>query len=89
MESKEKNLSNSITDAINSMNFDNSLFNNAMSNEHRTLQQKFTGVCLSWLKHVSLENYQTDQRNQASHDKCKKIAEFMDLNGISERLPSI
>jgi len=45
-----------------------------LAQDHRTLQQKFTAVCLAWFVHLAtLEDYWFDLRNQASRDIAKKI----------------
>ena len=64
---------------VNSFSDKSLLFNAAMSNEHRTLQQSFTKLCLAWLEHVASDNYQTDLRNQASHEIAKALMDsFME-----------
>lgn len=55
-------------------------FNVAMSNQHRTLQQSFTRLCLKWLEHISKEEYRTDPRNQSSKDVSVKIVEDFKKN---------
>ena len=37
-------------DYVNSYSHDSKEFVEAMSRQHRTLQQSFTGVCVAWLK---------------------------------------
>lgn len=61
-----KQLVNDITDFVNSFNPNTEEFNTNMSNEHRTLQQSFTRLCLGWLEHCASEDYHTDLRNQES-----------------------
>lgn len=48
-------------------------FNVAMSNQHRTLQQSFTRLCLKWLEHISKDEYRADLRNESSKDIAIKI----------------
>jgi hypothetical protein len=62
-----------ITDQLNKFNFDQDAFNQAMSNEHRTLQQNFTRLCFAWLEHLASEEYKTDDRNGASQVMAKKL----------------
>jgi hypothetical protein len=64
-----------ITDLVNNFGFDSEKFNKMMSNEHRTLQQSFTRLCLKWLEHVSNEEYRTDLRNESSKEISKEIVE--------------
>lgn len=61
------------TDDINAMTFDEKKFCEAMSQEHRTLQQTFTRVCLEWLKTCASENYSYDGRNESSHLVAKQL----------------
>lgn len=77
-------IAENITDYVNSFSRRDE-FNIAMSNQHRTLQQSFTRLCLKWLEHISKDEYRTDLRNQASKDIAQKIiADFKEKNnGIS------
>ena len=88
MDSNEKKLANTITDGING-SFDVEKFVNAMSCEHRTLQQKFTGLCLAWIDMVGSEAYHTDGCNEFSHVQCEKIKKFMEEQHIQPRMPLI
>lgn len=63
-----------ITDYVNTYASNKSeVFNAAMSNEHRTLQQSFTKLCLGWIEHVASPEYRTDLRNEASHEMAAKL----------------
>jgi len=75
IKSKEmaKELVEKITDFVNSYSLKSEQFNEAMSREHRTLQQSFTRLCLKWLEHVASDEYRTDGRNEASHELCKDL----------------
>lgn len=70
-----ESLVNKITDGVNTFNFDQELFNKLMSKEHRTLQQSFTRMCISWLEFIATEEYKkiTDDRNIQSHNTAKLI----------------
>lgn len=47
-----------------------------MAQEHRTLQQAFTGLCVQWLEHcAALRDGQFDGRNQASVELARKLAQ--------------
>jgi len=37
-----------------------------MENQHRTLQQGFTRLCVAWLKRLAEPDYHYDDRNKAS-----------------------
>jgi hypothetical protein len=44
-----------------------------MSNDHRTLQQNFTRLCLQWLETVASDDYRTDGRNEASKNIAQEL----------------
>lgn len=73
----EETAAKAITDAVNSMGFDDNMFCEAMAREHRTLQQSFTRLCLAWLKHCATDTYgkNTDARNEAAHRIAKELVE--------------
>jgi hypothetical protein len=49
-------------------------FVQAMSRQHRTLQQGFTGLCVAWIEHLAaLQPGQFDGRNQSSVELAKEI----------------
>jgi len=77
-----KNMSNT----LNNYSFNGKMFCKAMSHEHRTLQQSFTGLCFEWLKICAGDNYRFDGRNEASHVLCKRIVHYM---GDELRVPFI
>lgn len=73
-------IAENITDYVNTFSRRDE-FNIAMSNQHRTLQQSFTRLCLKWLEHISKDEYRTDLRNEASKDIAQKIiADFKEKN---------
>ena len=74
-----RELTNEITNHLNSFNDKSEEINNAMSREHRTLQQNFTRLCLKWLEYVASDEYNTDGRNEQS----KEVAQTL-LNGFRE-----
>lgn len=71
-----KKLVKKITDFVNSYSLDQDMFNDAMSREHRTLQQSFTRLCLKWMEYVASDEYRFDGRNEASHDLCDAIITY-------------
>jgi hypothetical protein len=75
-----KEIVNEITDYVNTFSNKEQEFCKAMSVEHRTLQQSFTKLCLSWLEHCASDEYRTDLRNEQS----KKIAKEL-LEGFREK----
>lgn len=51
-----------------------------IANDHRTLQQKFTKICVKWLEHMASRNdYEIDGRNQASRDMARKMVTNSDV----------
>ena len=56
-----------------------------MQNEHRTLQQSFTSLCIEWLRLCASDNYGYDGRNELSHTVAKELIEGHDVH----RLPMI
>jgi hypothetical protein len=65
-----------MTDFVNTFsNEPRKEFIQAMSNEHRTLQQSFTRLCLEWIEHCASQDYRTDGRNESSHTTCKAMVE--------------
>lgn len=71
----EKNKQNAdvISAMLNIFGFDYRGFCEAMEREHRTLQQSFTRLCVEWLMTCASENYQYDERNEASHTVAKQM----------------
>lgn len=66
-QSEVTQLVSEITNFVNSYSLDPAEFIQAMSREHRTLQQSFTRLVLVWLEYVASEDYRYDDRNKASH----------------------
>jgi hypothetical protein len=74
-----RELTNLITNHLNTFGDKSEAFNEAMSREHRTLQQNFTRLCLKWLEHIASDEYSTDGRNEQSKDIAQKL-----LGGFKE-----
>ena len=68
-----KQLVEKITDFVNSYSLKSEQFNEAMSREHRTLQQSFTRLCLKWIEYVASDEYRTDGRNHASNKIAREL----------------
>lgn len=78
---EEKELAKDIARAINNFGFGYEEFCKAMTNEHRTLQQSFTRLCIHWLETCSkLEYY--DGRNEASVMLGKIVMDALEQNDI-------
>jgi hypothetical protein len=71
-----KEMASEMTDFVNTFSSDSKKeFVQAMANEHRTLQQSFTRLCLEWIEHCASQEYRTDGRNESSHTTCKIMVE--------------
>lgn len=91
-----KEITGKLTDYLNSFssNQKNADFCEAMSNEHRTLQQNFTSLCLAWIEFMGNDSEDfkrrfTDPRNQFSNQICTQMLEFLKEKGINSNLPCI
>lgn len=64
-------LAQTMTDTLNTMSNDrpqaHMAFCLSMENQHRTLQQAFTRLCVAWLMHTGDPEYRTDLRNEGTH----------------------
>lgn len=85
---KEHEVFNQMSRALNSGMDIKKYINNHLY-DHRTLQQKFTSLCLGWVETVGASNYGFDGRNQHSHEQCEKIVKFMRENDIYSNMPLI
>ena len=74
-----------VASMLNSMGPQNSKkFIDVMSNEHRTLQQRFTQLCIDWLAYCDgMKSNQYDGRNEASKEIANKMFDFMEREEIS------
>ena len=79
MSKMEKNVER-VTGVLNSFTFNPEEFCKVMCNEHRTLQQSFTGLCIEWIKTCARDDYRTDGRNEHSHNISKEIVTAYDHN---------
>ena len=90
MRKETKELVQDITDYLNTFNSKEKEFCEAMSCEHRTLQQNFTRLCLQWIEHCASPEYRTDGRNDGSKEVSIRILELwgnrmkdMGYNGLT------
>jgi len=65
------------------------VFNASMSNEHLTLQQSFTKLCLGWIEHVASRDYRHDLRNEASHVISKTLMDLFKEHQAKEGFTGI
>ena len=68
-----KELTNEITNYLNTYGDKSPEFNKAMSREHITLQQNFMRLCLGWIEHCASDEYWVDGRNEASQNTAKAL----------------
>lgn len=87
--STAKRNAEAVSNMLNSMGFNPELFCEEMKKDHRTLQQNFTRLCLEWIKTCASEDYAHDDRNRASHVKCKAIVDTMSTDPAWDFLPYI
>lgn len=71
-----------VSDMLNNFSFDEGEFCKLMCNEHRTLQQSFTRLCVAWLSTCASDEYRYDGRNEASHIVAKALMESQDADLI-------
>ena len=77
---REQEVAEKISDLINNMCLNEKEVCKAMCNEHRTLQQNFTRLCIEWLKTCASEDYRHDGRNEDSHHLAQEIVNAYDHN---------
>ena len=87
-DTKNKENAQKVSEMLNSFTFDYEGFCKVMSNEHRTLQQSFTRLCIHWLCTCASDEYRYDGRNEASHEVAKALIESQDADFIGN-LPFI
>ena len=85
---KEDEVFNTISNALNS-GLDIKKLIQCHTTDHKTIQQKFTTLCLSWIEKVGSSTYGFDGRNEFSHEQCEKIVHFMQTNNIYSGMPLI
>ena len=72
MDEKSEKIVNELSDYINGSCRPKE-FCNAMSREHRYLQNEFTLLCIEWLRTCGSDNYRYDGRNEGSHNFGKML----------------
>lgn len=72
-----REITNKLSDYLNNYHYEENakFFCDAMSREHRTLQQNFTRLMFAWLEYVASDAYRFDARNEASHKQAKQMLE--------------
>lgn len=84
-----KNKADKLSDILNDFSFDEKAVCEALTREHRTLQQTFTRFCIEWLRTCADDNYQYDGRNISSHKVAKQLIEYADDFNLDMSLPFI
>ena len=81
-------VANAISGYLNNFGFKKriDLLVQCVNEDHRTLQQTFTGLCAAWLAHCGSPDYRTDGRNEASAELGKA---FLSLPDNVRHLPFI
>lgn len=87
--SRETENARKVSDMLNSMGFNPEEFCEEMTKDHRTLQQNFTRLCFAWIKTCASDDYRHDDRNRASHVKCREIVKTMSRDPAWDYLPYI
>jgi hypothetical protein len=77
-----KQLAEVTADSLNTFGFSGDIeaFVNEMGNQHRTLQQTFTGLCAKWLIHLAEQGKEGrfDLRNEDSVEFAMEIKPQLD-----------
>lgn len=84
MSKPTKEMVQDLTDYLDSFNNKGKEFCDEMSREHRTLQQSFTRLCLTWLEHTASPEYHTDGRNEQSQKISRELLESFTQKQIKE-----
>lgn len=75
----EKELARNVSNSLNCFGFDNRAFCEQMKQEHKTLQQNFTRLCVAWFETLAkMEPWEYDGRNENSVKMAKQIIESLD-----------
>ena len=76
---KADELAEAASFSLNSFLFDQNAFVNTMSRQHRTIQQRFTKLCVAWLKRLAAtSDGHYDERNEASVLFARSIKDKLD-----------
>lgn len=66
-----------LSSAVNDYSFNPKRFAETLPYMHRTLQQNIFRLIATIINFMADDNYRTDERNQASHDISKKLAQIL------------
>ncbi len=77
----EKELAQTIENAVNNYSFDPKKVAAQVPLMHRTLQQNVYRLCKAIIEVIGADGYGTDPRNQASHDEAKAMLQYLKEHG--------
>lgn len=89
MTEKAKITAEKIGELLNDFSFNTKDVCEALTREHRTLQQTFTRLCIEWLRTCADDNYPCDGRNISSHKVAKQLIDYADDFNLDMSLPFI
>lgn len=79
----ERELAKQTANSLNSFGFNYYEFCEEMGDEHRTLQQSFTRLCLEWMRYCSqYKDFEYDGRNEASVKLCREVCNVLEEKGL-------
>lgn len=76
-QTREYQAAKMLANAVNDYSFNPKRFAETLPYIHRTLQQSIFRLVVALINFMADDGYRTDERNQASHDISKKLAEIL------------
>jgi hypothetical protein len=76
MNERTKKDAKAIVDLLNNMSFKEEEVGKAIAHDHRTIQQKFMRLCISFI-YEQAEKEHSDPRNEATVKHAKNIAKLL------------
>lgn len=87
---RAKFMAKTLSEYVNSYNFDKIGFAEALQGEHRTIQQSVISLMLFTIREfANMSPSNVDPRNRRGVEVCRKIADFMEAEGLSVNLPLV
>lgn len=87
---RAKFMAETLSEYVNSYNFDKVGFTEALQGEHRTIQQSAISLMLFTIREfANIDPHRVDPRNRKGVEVCRKIADFMEANNLPVNLPLI
>lgn len=81
-EEERKQEVENVSNMVNKLSFSPQDFCKRFLKEHRSIQDDFTHLCITWLKTIGSDDYEFDDRNKRSHEIAKMIKGFLEKNNI-------